>query len=329
MGRRRTDPALAWLPTRVYKGRSAYEFRPRTGENIRLAPLTAKPTEVLKRHAEELARYEKKDGKVALIIEEFFGSESFRSLKPSSQKKYQQNSKLVLKVFGNMKAKSVKPEHIRRYMDERAATGKVAANRELSFMSRMFGWAYERGKVPINPCKGVRKFTETGRDRYVTDEEYAAVLNAAEPTLQGIMEISYCCAARISDVLILERPQILEEGIFIQQGKTGKKQIKQWSDRLKAAYDLLLATCGDRTHHVVLNSFGSRMSYQAFRKRWTEAIQKAQKQHPQLNLDFTFHDIKAKSISDFEGDKKQFSGHKSELMINVYNRKIDIVPTHE
>ncbi len=58
MGRRRTDPALSWLPMRVYKGRSAYEFRLRTGQNIRLAPLTAKPAEVLKRHAEELAKFE-------------------------------------------------------------------------------------------------------------------------------------------------------------------------------------------------------------------------------------------------------------------------------
>ncbi len=40
------------------------------------------------------------------------------------------------------------------------------------------------------------------------------------------MEIAYLCAARVSDVLKMNWNQILEKGIFIQQGKTGVKQIK-------------------------------------------------------------------------------------------------------
>ena len=42
-------------------------------------------------------------------------------------------------------------------------------------------------------------------------------------------------------------------------------------------------------------------------------------------MDFTFHDLKAKEISDFEGDKKRFSGHRSDSMIAVYDRKPEIV----
>jgi hypothetical protein len=36
---------------------------------------------------------------------------------------------------------------------------------------------------------------------------------------------------------------------------------------------------------------------------------------------FTFQDLKAKGASDFEGDKRQASGHKSESMVAVYDRK--------
>jgi len=36
---------------------------------------------------------------------------------------------------------------------------------------------------------------------------------------------------------------------------------------------------------------------------------------------FTFQDLKAKGVSDFEGDKRQASGHKSESMVAVYDRK--------
>jgi len=36
---------------------------------------------------------------------------------------------------------------------------------------------------------------------------------------------------------------------------------------------------------------------------------------------FTFHDLKAKGVSDFDGDKKLASGHRSDSMIDVYDRK--------
>ncbi|WP_221795538.1 tyrosine-type recombinase/integrase [Oceanobacter mangrovi] len=329
MGRRRINPELNWLPPRVYKGRSAYEYRPKDGGVIRLASLKATAAEVIARHAEAVAANVRQEYTVALMISEFFNSEAFRQLKLSSQKKYQQNAKLITSVFGKMKADKVKPEHVRQYLDKRGSLAKVAANRELSFFARVYAWAYERGKVNSNPCRGVRKFTETSRDRYITDDEYQAVYKAASPDLQVIMEISYCCAARIDDVLTLTREQIRPEGIFIEQGKTGAKQIKQWTPRLKKAYEQALTVFGDRTYHVILNSQGSRMSYRAFRDRWALALELAIKDHPAIKLDFTFHDIKAKSISDWNGDKKQFSGHKSDRMIATYDRKTAIVPTHE
>lgn len=52
------------------------------------------------------------------------------------------------------------------------------------------------------------------------------------------MEVSYLCAARQADVLAMQKSQLLEEGIFIRQGKTGEKQIKAWSGRLMAAMEL-------------------------------------------------------------------------------------------
>ena len=36
---------------------------------------------------------------------------------------------------------------------------------------------------------------------------------------------------------------------------------------------------------------------------------------------FSFHDLKAKGVSDFTGDKKKASGHKSQRMVDIYDRK--------
>lgn len=38
---------------------------------------------------------------------------------------------------------------------------------------------------------------------------------------------AYLCAARVSDVLKMDWPQIMDKGIFIQQGKTGLSRSKR------------------------------------------------------------------------------------------------------
>ena len=107
-------------------------------------------------------------------------------------------------------------------MDARKKTALVQANREHSFMSAVFSWAYENGRVNINPCVGVRKFKQEPRDRYIEDWEYEAVMAEARknvPLMEAAMELSYCCAARQGDVWGLRRDQLHETGIFIRQGK--------------------------------------------------------------------------------------------------------------
>ena len=329
MGRKRSNPEDAWLPPRVYRGRSAYEWHPKSGGNIRLAPLTAKPQAVLKRYDEEVIKASTKSDSIAALFEEFFQSQTFRDLAQGTQKQYEKNARMPTKVFGKVSTKTVKPEHVRQYMDKRGETAKVTANRELAFMSRVFSWAYERGKVTSNPCKGVRRFTETARQRYITDKEYYAVLEQADDALRAIIEISYCCAARVSDVLRLTRDDIREEGLFIKQGKTGKAQIKAWSPRLRQALEIAKGAGVQSSSRVISNDHGQPITYDAFRSRWNKAKAKAKESNQDLETDFTFHDVKAKSISDWTGDKQQFSGHKSQSMVAIYDRKVPVVSSHE
>jgi hypothetical protein len=80
----------------------------------------------------------------------------------------------------------------------------------------------------------------------------------------------------LSDVLSLKWSQVSEEGIFIQQGKTGTTQIKVWTERLHNAIELAKTLDGRET--VICS-----------RKK------------PDRKLPCTFHDLKAKGISDYEG----------------------------
>lgn len=47
MGRKRKSKEDAWMPPRLYRGRSAYELRTKDGNYSRVAPLTATPVQVL------------------------------------------------------------------------------------------------------------------------------------------------------------------------------------------------------------------------------------------------------------------------------------------
>ncbi|HBY0390277.1 TPA: integrase, partial [Klebsiella pneumoniae subsp. pneumoniae] len=237
------------------------------------------------------------------------------------------HEKYLLAVFGDAEAKAIKPEHVRRYMDARGKKSRVQANHEHSSMSRVYRWGYQRGYVPGNPCVGVDKFPKPQRDRYITDEEYIAIFTHATPAVKAAMEIAYLCAARVSDVLKMNWNQILDKGIFIQQGKTGIKQIKAWTERLSAAVDICREWGQDGP--VIRTMYGERYSYKGFNEAWRKARNAASEELGRP-LDCTFHDLKAKGISDYEGsgrDKQKFSGHKTESQVLVYDRKVKISPT--
>ncbi|MEH6711596.1 MAG: tyrosine-type recombinase/integrase [Paraglaciecola polaris] len=319
------------MPPRVYKGRSAFEFKPKAGGTVKLCALDATNSAVW--HAyEKLIEISKASSSVNALVHEFFDSADFRELAMNTQKDYIKYSKKVLAAFGSMQSDKVQPKHVRQFMDILGQKSPVQANRHKAFLSRTYRWAFERGKVTSNPCVGVKQFKETPRDRYVEDYEYQAVYNHACAVVKAAMEISYLCMARKADVVKLHKGQLLEQGIYIKQGKTGKKQIKEWGPRLRAAVTFAKAESGKvESMYVLQQKNGSPFALASFDQRWRKAVIKARLE-TELPLDFTFHDLKAKGISDFEGttaEKQRASGHKSESQISIYDRKVQVVPTVE
>ena len=146
------------------------------------------------------------------------------------------------------------------------------------------------------------------------------------------MELAYLCCARQHDVLTLKKDQLLESGIYIKQGKTGKKQIKGWTDRLHKAIKMaetLPNKSGIPCLYVVHQQNGGKYTRDGFNSRWQVAREAAIQNYPDVSFDFTFHDLKAKGISDLEGtlqEKQTISGHKSITQTARYDRKVQVVP---
>ena len=344
MGRKRSTSDL-WMPERVYRGRSAFEYHPKGGGNIRLCPLNVDKEEVweayrlTKQRLKESLRFT-----VADMFHNYTHAKQFCSLAPSTQKDYLAAQSKLLKHFANADPNDITTTLFRKYMDQRGQTSEKRANVEKIFFSRAWDWNIQRiEKLKANPIKAVSPFKQQSRDRYVTDQEYCAVFRYATTPVQIAMEIAYLCAARTGDILKLQwgyegqlEPKkdqtavVLQHGVYIKQGKTGKAQIKEFTDRLRLALDVArtMNNMRQRSLYVIHTRSGSNYSTAGFKKMFANAKVEA-KSTGDLEVNFTFHDLKAKGISEYDGNKQEFSGHKTRSMVERYNRTPDVVKAHD
>lgn len=328
MPRRRIDPKLAWMPPRVYIQRDRFVYQPKEGGKITLCKVSDGKLACIKRYEQEVVN--KRDrGLFKFVIEDFFNSDKFKELSPRTQKDYLSYKPVIISAFGGMKPNTIKVHHVRLFMDALAKgkgkNGKPAnatANRHKACLQKICSWALQAGKLKANPCIGASKLKEVSRDRYISDNEYQAIYDKASAPCRVAMEISYLCMARISDVVNLKVNDLLEEGIYIQQGKTGVKQIKLWSDRLrKAVADAKALPCkqGMFTMFLFNKPDGSRYTVRAIQAQYKKACEAANVKG------VTLHDLKSKGVSDFDGtlaEKSEASGHTNLNQTAKYDRKI-------
>lgn len=306
------------LPPRVYKRHTgSYEYHPPTGGSVTIAKKGAGLQQVW----EAYRAITEDAGTIKHLYGRYTQSERYQGLKPSTKRDYDLCWKKLAPVFGHVRASAIKPVHVRKYMDMRSS--RKRANTERILLKNILGWAIQYDyRDPPNPCDLVDPFKLKARDKYVSDDEYARMYNRVPEVLQIFMELSYVCAARGQDVRALKLSDIKDEGLLVIQEKTGKKQLKLWNKRLKAVVDRALALrkarldkCGHSSTFLIVTRTGGPYTQQGLKAIWQKK--------KYAGMDWTFHDLKAKGISDFEGDKQNFSGHKSRLMMERYNRSPD------
>lgn len=337
MPRTRT-PDRAKLPKYVYRTRGWYVYRAYLGSNGGRAQFA--PDQKLCRDDEALTEVwrayheatQQKRNTLAWLVGEYLVSDRYAALSRPSQDAYQRNARVVTttklkggKPFGDVSMDSLTPGVFRRYMDKRSRAAPVQANRELSFLKAAFAWALERDIVSTNPVKPVRKNKENARERYINDWEYQLVYDLAPRTMRCAMELAYLCRARKSELRSLRRSHCVEDGLLLERGKGSKTQIILWTPRLQTAVSLGSAdskvTMLDP--YLLNKDSGGPITNSSFNSAWQRTMRKAMEQG--LPERFTFHDIKAKGVSDFDGDKARASGHKSARMTAIYDRKLETI----
>lgn len=210
--------------------------------------------------------------------------------KTQADRKWQLNR--LDKVFGKMRLEAVTPPHIQRYLDKREK--KIAGNREIKLFSTLYRHAINWGLCNSNPCEGAFYHPEPGRDRYITDAEFDRLKDKSDPMMRAIIEFAYLVGARRQDVLKLERKDITDDGVYIRQGKTGKRQLFYMTPEL----DRVIKSAkrvnrkAKNLKYLFTNTKGQQITATGFNSAWRRLRETADL------IGVNFHDIRAKAITD-------------------------------
>jgi integrase len=115
---------------------------------------------------------------------------------------------------------------------------------------------------------------------------------------------------------------VTPDGIKIQQGKTGKKLMIARSDVLDAILERARRLGAHDSPYVLCNRSGTRYTSEGFRACWQRAMRKARRCGA-VGERWTFHDLRAKCVSDSETLESTFerAGHTTMAMTRgVYDR---------
>jgi len=307
------------LPARVYLKHNAYYYVTLPDRKwIRLGKTESEMYAAL-------SKIKDIDSGKGTMLEQFerYENEIIPTKAPRTQQDNKSEIKNLKKAFGKMLPENIKPKHIYAYMDARGQTSKTRANREKSLLSVVFSNMVRWGIVEYNPCKQVKNFTEKPRDRYVEDWEYQAVLSLASAVMHAAMEIAVITGMRQGDIIKLKYSDLTDEGIRLTQNKTGKKQIFQWTDDLRAA----IKKSREQKRHaesvinIIANERGQAYTSNGFKSNWQRLMNKAIETGAIKNR-FTFHDLRAKAGSDANGNAQELLGHANAATTRkVYERK--------
>lgn len=312
MGRRRTKNLK--LPPRMQKKGHVFYYTPFVHGKLKWIRLSDN-------YAQAIAAWAKHEGSTNIgttvghaldrVLIEFVPTKA-----PPTQREYIRYASALRPIFADTALCDVRPTHIAQYLDMSRA--KVQANREIALLSIVYKYAIRWGWCDRNPCIGVSRNKEHHRKRYIEDDELEILRGLANDQMRAMIDLVYLTGMRKGDMLRLRLSDLQPDGIHIEQGKTGKRQIFVWTQSLQQVVD---RARGLRRRVGTLYLFASR-SGQPYTSSGFDSIWQRMKKKSGL-IDLHFHDLRAKTGSDSgsTAEAAELLGHADPRTTQRYRRK--------
>jgi len=188
-------------------------------------------------------------------------------------------NRIILPALGNRKVETISRRDIEG-LHLSFSDRPYAANRLLALLSKMFNLAVAWQWCTDNPTRGITKFPEPKRDRWLSDEELARLFDALDrhPSQQAAnaIRLLLLTGARRSETFAMRWEDVdLERGVWTKPAHTTKQKRTQHTPLSEQAVQLLngIMTRSDGTSPFVFPGRNENQPIGDLKKPWA-AVQK-------------------------------------------------------
>ncbi len=301
---------LPLMEARPLKGGGySYRYHPRGGKPIALGRDRA----VAIRKVLDLNARADDQGTMAQLWRLYEQSPAFTRLADGTRRAYADQWRVLAPVWAGAVASAVRPADIARYLRVERADAPVAANRGVALLSNLFNVAVERGQIDRNPCREVRRNTESPRTRLVESAELQAFVDWAlaqpDPSTQVLVSMAQFAAlagSRRCEFLQLHWPQVDDQIIRLTRGKqragqAARRELVGISTALAAVLERMRALPSYNPMGPVFRAPKTSNPYteSGFKTMWSRRIAQALAEGA-ITQRFTFHDLRAHYTSYYK-----------------------------
>lgn len=202
----------------------------------------------------------------------------------------------------------------------------VQANRVLALLSTMFSkamvWGYFKGE---NPCRGIKKFREISRDRFLSGEELGRFFDALEiaenPDFRDFILLCLLSGARKANVLSMRWKDIdFERSVWKIPGEVSKNGEPMQIPLLADALEILKRRRAGTSSVFVLEGPGKKGHYMEPKRAWGTLLKRAKLENLRI------HDLRRSmgSWMTIQGASLPIVGkalgHKTSQATSIYAR---------
>lgn len=291
MGRRRLKDKN--LPPRMKLDSGTFYWRPYVAGKQKRIPLGKTFAEAIELYGKLEAKRAEPAQNLESLIKKFL-ADTRQPRAKSTQKNYEIWGRQLIKIFGHMKPEQIQGHHAAKIIDEHPH--RVTGQRLVGLLSNVLGYAVRIGWMPgPNPLYGFKKGPKARRMRYITDEEWTAILCKSPLWLALFLRMLYFTALRKSDLIALRWSGVKADGIHVPIQKTKAAIVIERDAEVDAILDAVKEL---RRRVIGLHVFSTRhgkpFDYSTIMRNYKKAATDAGVEG------VTLHDIRRKRITDIE-----------------------------